>query len=207
MTAEEKFCQSCGSAINKDSVFCNSCGRPVRLYEKNIIHRLNERINLLSLLLGFLSSAIFFILSSFFFSLFLSNGMIDFIMYMGLTTMTAIFFGGLTVGLIGCSDYNDAKSNSMAFVLIIMDVLAIVFSVSFSTALGISSALSSVFGGPDSTASSIATDTSLLSTSQPATNYSAIFIIEILIFAILSVAAGIGGCYLGVLLKNFIADD
>lgn len=204
MTSEKIFCQSCGASINESSVFCKECGRPVYLYEKNIIQRLNDRINLLSILLGFLSTAIFLILGSLFFNLFLSNGIIDFITYIGVTIITALFFGGLTIGIAGCSDYHDAKSNSIAFILIILDIFAILFGLGFSTTIGLSSAISSIFGGSNSQ-----TPTSLYEPSSATSNSnsSAVLIFQVLIIAILSIAAGIGGCYLGVFLKKFIADD
>jgi len=204
MTNEKIFCSSCGSAINESSVFCKKCGRSVHLYEKNIIQRLNDRINILSIILGLLISAIFLVLCSLFYSLFLYNQIIDFIIYMGLTIITAIFFGGLAIGILGCSDYYDAKSNSITFVLIIINIFAIIFGFGFSTAIGLATVLSGVFGGSNSEPTSSSME--LESTSSDL-SYSVTFILEILMIGILAIVAGIGGCYLGVFLKKFVADE
>jgi len=205
MTSEKTFCPSCGSATNEDSVFCKECGRPVCLYEKNIIHRLNDRINLLSILIGFFSTAIFIVLCSLFFNLFLSNGLINFMTYIALTTITTIFFGGLTIGLVGCSDYHDAKSNSITFILIILNIVAIIFGVTFSTTMGLASALSSAFGGFDLESTSSSTGFGSTPTTTDSGS-SGVIIFEVLIIVILSIAVGIGACYLGVFLKNFVKD-
>jgi hypothetical protein len=191
--------------MNKSSVFCKECGRSVRLYKKNVIHRLNDRINLLSILIGFLVVGIFLILSSFFYSLLLSNGIIDFIIYIGLIVITGMFAGGIAIGLIGCSDYHDAKSNGIAFTFIIIDTVAIIFGLGFSTTLGVSSAISSAFGGSSSEFASPSSGFDS-NTSSATSNSSPILIFEILIMGILAIVAGIGGCYLGVFLKKFVAD-
>lgn len=207
MTSENTFCSSCGSAINKGSVFCKECGRPVRLYKKNIIQRLNDRINLLSILIGFLVTGIFLVLSSFFYSLFLSSGIIDFVIYIGLIVITGMFAGGITIGVIGCSDYHDAKSNSITFTLIIIDILAIIFGLGFSTSLGVSSAISSAFGGSSSEFASSSSSGFGSTASTTTSNSSSILTLEILILGIFAIVASIGGCYLGVFLKKFVAED
>lgn len=169
---------------------------------------MNDRINLLSILIGFLVAGIFLVLGSLFYSLFLSNGIIDFIIYIGLTVITAIFTGGITIGLIGCSDYHDAKTNSIAFILIIIDIIIIIFGLGFSTTMGLSSAINSVFGGSSSGfASSSSSSGFEPATSITTSNNSPIIMFEILIMGILAIVAGIGGCYLGVFLKKFVAED
>ena len=214
MSDENTFCPNCGSSIKKDAVFCKNCGRSVKNYKKNIIQRLNERINLLSILLGFLAMGIFAFLGSLFFGVFLSSGIINFITYMGLVIITMTFFGGLTIGLTGCFDYNDAKSNSIAFLLIIIDIIALIFGISFATTMGIVGTLISAFGGSTSNYDSTSLSSNSLysssnldsqtTSSDPSAGI--LLIVQFLIFAILTVVAGVGGCYLGVFLKKFVSE-
>ncbi|RBQ24014.1 hypothetical protein ALNOE001_05700 [Candidatus Methanobinarius endosymbioticus] len=155
------------------------------------------------MLVGFLVAGIFLVLGSFFYSLFLSNGIIDFIVYIGLTIITAIFAGGIIIGINGCSDYNDSKSNGIAFILIIVDIFAIIFG--FVTSMGLASAMSSVFNGEISSGSSsgfgegsgseyaFSSSFGFEPTTSPANSrYSPMILFEILIIGILTVVAGIG---------------
>ncbi len=216
MSTENILCPNCESPINRGTTFCKNCGRSIHNYNKNIIQRLNDRVNLLALLLGFLVAGIFAFLGAIFYGLFLSNGIIDFIIYMGLVIVTMTFFGGLTVGIAGCSDYTDAKSNSLALLLIIGDIVAMIFGLSYVVTSGISGALDNAFGSSSNigSSSSSSLDSNPYSSSgfdSQITNIdpdtTILFIVKFLIFGILTVSAAIGGCYLGVFLKKFVSEE
>ncbi|MGL6297547.1 MAG: hypothetical protein ACRC1M_00080 [Methanobacteriaceae archaeon] len=126
---------------------------------------------------------------------------------------TSFFVGGIIIGLIGCSDYADAKSNGIVFLLIPLSLLTLVFSASFTVTAGVAAALSSIFSSK--TGSSSSTNSSAVyqsansstptvgSSSNQAMFSSVIAILEFIIFLILIPLATIGGCYLGVFIKKY----
>jgi hypothetical protein len=205
MTSEKVFCQSCGSNINKDAVFCKTCGKTVGGSEKNLIQRMNDKINILSIYIGLFVSIIFLFIGSIIYGALVAGGYIDLITYFGLVSITMVFFGGLVIGIIGCDYSDEAKINGGFFVLLILSTLGLVGGAAWSFTVGMSSVISSIFQSSTSSSSLLSSDystSSLATQTSVPTDYS--FIFEGIVFLLLFIISGMAGCYLGYLIKKAI---
>jgi hypothetical protein len=154
------------------------------------IKEINDKIDLFSILIGFFVVAAFLFIGSIFYSIIID----DFFTNMLFVITTAIFFGGFTIGAMGCSDYDDALGNSVTFLLIITNVVGILIGV-----------VTMFIGGMIGSLSNNVPTTSI----QPSQNFiptNSSFLTNYILNAIIlfcsAIFAGIIGCYLAVYLKN-----
>lgn len=211
---ENQFCPNCGKSIKKDVKFCKNCGKTLGEIKKNKIQRMNDKINILAITIGFTVSALFLFIGSVVYGLLLSGQYIDITSYIALVVMTMLFFGGMVIGIIDCNDYSDAKISGGFFTLIYLNIIGLIAGFSFSSTVAIASMMSQIipFSSSDYTTPST-TDyaQTLTNTTNPVTSADYSFYISILLYLlifiiviILILISGVVGCCFGVYLKKAI---
>lgn len=207
---ENQFCPSCGKSIKKDVKFCKNCGKTLGEITKNKIQRMNDKINILAITIGFTVSALFLVIGSVVYGLLLSGQYIDITSYIALVAMTMLFFGGMVIGIIDCNDYSDAKISGGFFTLIYLNIIGLIAGFSFSSTVAIASMMSQIlpFSSSDYTTPST-TDyaQTLTNTTSADSSFDAntlFYLLKIIIFIILILISGVVGCCFGVFLKKAI---
>ena len=168
------------------------------------INKLNGRINLLSVCLGFIISIIVLLIGALFFGGYVTSGITNVSLYIGTVLLCMAFFGSIVAGFFGDKNYSDGSINGAFLCLIILIltsfVLGILIFVFIGMAALISSALSSAFHTAPSTVPATIPTTTTSSSSN--TNYDTIInLIEFIIFIVLYFVSGILGGAFGVFLK------
>jgi predicted nucleic acid-binding Zn ribbon protein len=207
---ENQFCPNCGKSIKKDVKFCKNCGKTLGEIKKNKIQRMNDKINILAITIGFTVSALFLVIGSVVYGVLLSGQYIDITSYIALVVMTMLFFGGMVIGIIDCNDYSDAKLNGGFFTLIYLNIIGLIAGLSFSSTVAIASMMSQIipFSSSDYTTPST-TDYAQTLTNTTSANSSfdvntLFYLLKIIIFIILILVSGVVGCCFGVYLKKAI---
>lgn len=207
---ENQFCPSCGKSIKKDVKFCKNCGKTLGEITKNKIQRMNDKINILAITIGFTVSALFLVIGSVIYGVLLSGQYIDITSYIALVVMTMLFFGGMVIGIISCNDYSDAKISGGFFTLIYLNIIGLIAGFSFSSTVAIASMMSQIipFSSSDYTTPST-TDyaQTLTNTTSGNSSFDAnalFYLLKIIILIILILISGVVGCCFGVFLKKAI---
>ncbi len=207
---ENQFCPSCGKSIKKDVKFCKNCGKTLGEITKNKIQRMNDKINILAITIGFTVSALFLVIGSVVYGVLLSGQYIDITSYIALVAMTMLFFGGMVIGIIDCNDYSDAKISGGFFTLIYLNIIGLIAGFSFSSTVAIASMMSQIlpFSSSDYTTPST-TDyaQTLTNTTSADSSFDAnalFYLLKIIILIILIMISGVVGCCFGVFLKKAI---
>lgn len=140
----KKHCPKCGGKIEEDSLFCSECGNKL---EENIgfFDKLNKKTNFPLLIFSFIVLGVFLFIGSIIWGVTLSNGIISFQIYIILTVIFSVFFGGLFLGYFGCSEQKDVIYNFSLYFGSLMAILFFFFGLIFMAFMGISAALSSMF--------------------------------------------------------------
>jgi len=177
---------------------------------KNKIQRMNDKINILAITIGFTVSALFLVIGSVVYGVLLSGQYIDITSYIALVAMTMLFFGGMVIGIIDCNDYSDAKISGGFFTLIYLNIIGLIAGFSFSSTVAIASMMSQIlpFSSSDYTTPST-TDyaQTLTNTTSADSSFDAntlLYLLKIIILIILILISGVVGCCFGVFLKKAI---
>lgn len=190
---EKTFCKYCGAQINLDAQFCKSCGKCFN-EENSFIFRVNNKINILSVLLGLVVTLLIFFIGAGFLGVAIADKM-DVLLYLFLVLFAMLFFGGLTAGISGSRSINEGLINggilSLTTFLLLGFVLGILVFISIGMIASIANAFSA-FG--TSTATSTATT---IPTSSSYSVDGLFLIIKIILILIVSFLSGIGGGALG----------
>jgi predicted nucleic acid-binding Zn ribbon protein len=207
---ENQFCPNCAKSIKKDVKFCKNCGKTLGEITKNKIQRMNDKINILAITIGFTVSALFLVIGSVIYGVLLSGQYIDITSYIALVVMTMLFFGGMVIGIISCNDYSDAKISGGFFTLIYLNIIGLIAGFSFSSTVAIASMMSQIipFSSSDYTTPST-TDyaQTLTNTTSGNSSFDAnalFYLLKIIILIILILISGVVGCCFGVFLKKAI---
>lgn len=194
-------CPECGHDNKNNVKFCKKCGKNLK---KSYIERFNSQINLLAVFAGLAISTLVLILCSFLYGSIAVSGAIDLTIYIGLVLVTMVFVGGITTGIVGCSDFEDGMINGLFMSLIALTILGfilgIILLITMGIAASIASALKPFTSSTSQTPSYLNTATTSNSNSlEPLYTFLKGIIIIILVF----VGGALGGSF-GVFLKNGI---
>lgn len=140
--AIKKHCPNCGGKIEEDSLFCSECGN--KLENIGFFDKLNKKTNFSLLIFSFIVLGVFLFIGSIIWGITLSNGSISFQIYIILTVIFSVFFGGLFLGYFGCSEQKDVIYNFSLYFGSLMAILFFFFGLIFMAFMGVSAALSSM---------------------------------------------------------------
>lgn len=199
------ICPNCGD-VTEEGDFCSQCGFKLNVNHKGFFNKIDEKISLSTLIFAFIILGVFLFIGSLFWGIFTSNGSIGFTTNILLTTIFAVFFGGMFIGCVNCTDNSYIVPNFLVYLGTIAAAIVCGIGSLFAITSAFTSALSSVFspsvpsgyGGNSYSASSLGggSDTgivpSLLSN----------FMLEFLIIIMLIPAASYLGIYLGYIIRN-----
>lgn len=141
--AIKKHCPNCGGKIEEDSLFCSECGN--KLENIGFFDKLNKKTNFPLLIFSFIVLGVFLFIGSIIWGVTLSNGSISFQIYIILTVIFSVFFGGLFLGYFGCSEQKDVIYNFSLYFGSLMAILFFFFGLIFMAFMGVSATLSSMF--------------------------------------------------------------
>lgn len=201
-----RHCPNCGTELNEDDIeFCTECGynlleKPSKYAPVGFFDNIAEKTSFSVIAFSFVIFGIFLFVGSFFWSSFLSSGTIDFITFLMLTIVFAVFFGGIFAGYFGCKDKSYVVPNFSVYVASIFAVVLSGLGLIFTFLTGILKVLSSVF-------SSMGGSSAYGSTYQPTTsgftpNIDLSGVLKIILFILLIPVAAYLGVQLGYILKN-----
>ena len=128
----KNYCPNCGNELESDDDFCSECGYKLTVFEDDFINdvpksngffdNLTMKVSFPIILFSFIITAIFIFIGSLIWGLFLSKQTISIYTYFILTFISASFFGGMFIGLVGCKDKTYILPN---FVIYIGTIIAI----------------------------------------------------------------------------------
>ena len=195
-----KFCPNCGNEIDgADVEFCTQCGcdltAPTKQKSEGFFGELVDKTSFPILIFSFIVFGIFLFVGSIVWSLFISNGAMDFITYIILTVAFSVFFGGIFAGYFGCADKSYLIPNFSMYLGSIFAVVLCGIGLIFTFLNGILSALSSVF-------KSGLSGSSYQSSVSSFTSVDLSIIFKVILFILLIPVAAYAGVYVGYLLKE-----
>lgn len=202
-----KKCPKCGSMQEGDGKFCSSCGCNLNINQNKLFDRINDKLNVSSLIFSFIIFGIFLFVGTVFWSIFLSSGSIGFTTYLLLTVVFSVLFSTIFIGYTACRDESYIVPNFAVFTASIFALLLCGAGLVFSFVMGFSSALSSIFSPVDSTSSytgnynTYYADSGNRLLSTPSFNFG----IYIILFIILIPVAAYLGVFIGFKLNKYLS--
>ena len=203
----KKHCPNCGNEISYENEFCTECGydllngtpRAVLDNSGGFFDNLSDKVNIFVLIFSFIIFGVFLFVGSIFWSLFVSNGSIDFITYLLLTIVFSVFFASIFVGYCACKDKSYVLPNFLTYIAGIYAALLSIIGLIFTFLWGLISALSSLFSSQPSSSYPNPYQ-SATSSVTPSVDLS--FIFKIILFILLIPLASYAGIYLGYYLRD-----
>lgn len=194
--SDKVFCKYCVAENNINAQFCKNCGQNFKI-ETNLITRVNDRINLFSVLIGLIVTVIILLIASTYFGVMIMNGM-DTMLYLFLVLFLMLFVGGFVTGITGTHNIKEGIINGSILSLMTFIILGFLIGIFLLITTGIAASIASAF-------SSVSTSTSQVSnTSTALSQESLFFIIKVLLMIITSFFAGIGGGALGAWIREIL---
>lgn len=196
-----KPCPHCNFNNKTTAKFCKQCGKN---FEKNLIDRINDDINLFAVFIGLGISCIVLIVGSFLFGSIVASASLDISIYIALVLIFMVLCGGTATGIAGCSEFKDGAVNGMFMSLVALVILGFVLGIVMFITMGIAASIASAFKPYASTAAS--STSSLATTSGSTSNDNSLdFIFSIIkgiiILVLVFISGALGGSF-GVFLKN-----
>lgn len=194
--------------LNDDDIeFCTECG--YNLFGKNVTEtpkgffdNISEKTSFSIIVFSFVIFGIFLFVGSLFWMSFLSSGTIDFLTYIMMTIVFAVFFGGIFTGYFGCRDESYVIPNFSVYMGSIFAVVLSGIGLIFTFLMGILSMLSSFFSSMGGNSAYGSTYQSATPSYTPNIDLSGVF--EIILLILLIPVAAYFGVYLGYFLKQNI---
>ncbi len=106
----KSYCKYCGAEVRKDARFCKKCGKDFT-GENNLIIRINNKINLLAVLIGLVVTVIILLVGASFFGVIIINKVMDSFLYIFLVFFAMLFLGGLTAAILSSKTIEDGLIN------------------------------------------------------------------------------------------------
>jgi hypothetical protein len=188
-------CNKCGSDNKTDAMFCKKCGADLK--NNNIVCRINSRINVLSVLIGFFVAVIILIICAFLFMGVAKNYSLPF--YVGLVLFTMALIGSIFTGVSGNDDAKEGMINGGVLSFIILLLTSFMVGIIIMAFVGIGSAMAGSFG---SGASSSTLLNSTATTSSSDVSSGLLYLLEFIGGIIAIFVAGLLGGTFGAYIKE-----
>jgi hypothetical protein len=188
-------CNKCGSDNKTDAMFCKKCGADLK--NNNIVCRINSRINVLSVLIGFFVAVIILIICAFLFMGVAKNYSLPF--YVGLVLFTMALIGSIFTGVSGNDDAKEGMINGGVLSFIILLLTSFMVGIIIMAFVGIGSAMAGSFG---SGASSSTLLNSTTTTSGSDVSNGLLYLLEFIGGIIAIFVAGLLGGTFGAYIKE-----
>lgn len=189
------FCKFCGAEINKNTRFCNNCGKNVK-QKYSLIDKINNKINIFSVLIGLAVATIVLFIGAGSFGAAIFNKW-DVSLYMFLVLFSMSFFGGIVTGITGSRNINEGLINGGILSLTTFIFFGIIIGIFLFVLMGITSSIASAFSSVGSPTASTVPTTSTSPNDM-------LFIVKGVVILITSFFAGLGGGALGAWIKGAI---
>ena len=203
----KKHCPNCGNEVSHENEFCTECGfdlkngtlKKERDNSNGFFDKLSQKTNITVIIFSFIIFGILLFVGSMFWSLFISNGLVDFITYLLLTIVFSVFFASIFVGYCACKDESYVLPNFLTYIASIYAALLSIIGLIFAFIKGLISALSSIFSSGTSSAYSNPYQSAASSFTS---SVDLSFIFKIILFILLIPVASYAGVYLGYYLRD-----
>jgi hypothetical protein len=196
------ICPDCGYNNNEDAKFCKKCGENLK-EDKNIIKRVNTKINILAVFSGLIVTILVLILGAFLFGGIIISNSFDVTIYITLLLLSMTFLGAILTGIIGCKNFNDGIINggflSLVTLVFLGFVLGVVLFVLMGIAASLASSLSSSLGSTGALSAPVSTRTP--STSSNSLDVLVNIIKVIMVIILVFISGMLGGAF-GVFIKD-----
>ncbi|OPX58031.1 MAG: hypothetical protein A4E25_01900 [Methanobacterium sp. PtaB.Bin024] len=146
------YCSQCGFENNAKARFCKKCGFEIKK-SKGKIEKFNSKINILAVFVGILVSLIVLFISAMAFSPFLASKQIDMIYFVLLVISCMLFVGGVVTGFLVGGKPSNGYINGGFLTLVTFVNFGTIFGAAWLITIGVSAALSNIFGSSTSSSS------------------------------------------------------
>lgn len=193
------FCPKCGKENKSDADFCKQCGYNLKDKNRNLINRLNDKINILAVFTGLVISLLILVLSPSLYGL-VTSRTLDMMDFIYLILLSMVFIGGFITSVIGCKTYSEGLVNGGFLGLVSLVNLGFVIGVISIVAVAVINVMSGIFGGSSSYPSTTGSSNPYLSntTSNPWP------LIEIFLLPFLMLLLGMAGGWFGIFIKKML---
>ncbi len=210
------FCPKCGKENKDDAEFCKYCGYNLKNKDKNLITKLNSKINILGVFFGLIFSLIVLLVLSLLSGMLVASGKLDIIGFAYLVLLSMMFIGGFATSIISCRTYSEGLTNGGFLGLIALVNFGFIVGTLWFSAMAVVSSLAKAFGsfGGSSSSSSLSSGSSYNpstvyspSTSSQTSNTSfndMLPLIEIILLPFLVILLAMAGGWFGVFIKKLL---
>ena len=228
----KKFCPRCGKELSMDSEFCTECGFNINSDVKTVastsspvkavpvkedsksngfFDNLSKKTSFPILVFAFVIFGVFLFIGSIVWGSLLANQSINFAVYLFLTIIFSVFFGGVFIGFVGCIDKSYVFPNFALYLGSIVAILLCGLGFLFSILIGFASVLSSIYNPLSSSGGSYYDSSSYGSSygssysggsNDVISSAGSSLGLDIILYIAFIPLAAYAGVYLGYLLKN-----
>ncbi|MGZ7109567.1 MAG: zinc ribbon domain-containing protein [Methanobacterium sp.] len=203
------FCPKCGKENKDDADFCKICGYNLKGTNKNLITRLNNKINILGVFIGLIISLLVLLILSLLSGMLVASGKLNIIGFAYIVLLSMMFIGGFVTSILSCRTYSEGLANGGFLGVVALVNFGFIIGTMWFSTMAVVSSLANAFGsfGGSSSGSSI-TGTPYNPTGYTsATNTSfndMLPLIEIILLPFLVVLLAMAGGWVGVFIKKLL---